>query len=304
MDRKLGALGRGQDGVFTPTQAMRYGGLTERQVRRRLERGEWVEVQPGALRAATTPVTFRVRARAALLSVGGVVALCGRCGAYASGVRGFDEPATMEVAIHISREDIGLDGVDIRRRRGFCPQHVGEWDGLAVLERHLLVLDLARTLSREALHTLVQDEVYRRRLDVVTLNAARGRRRGREGSALLGRVLRDYASKHDTVAEVVACALLRDAGIHDLEPNASPHPSLSPADALIRAARTAIDVHGGVHRRDDRRRADAAKVLAYASRDHLLIPATNDDVFLGGPAWARRVAAVVEQRRRQFRAAG
>lgn len=301
MNSVLAALARGQDSLFLAEQAVQYGGYTERQVRRRIDDGEWVEMHPGVLRASTTRVTARSRATAALLAIGGVVALCGRTGAYFSGMRGFDEPDIIEAAVHIGREDVGLDGVDIRRRRGFTADQVVEYEGLAVVERHLLVLDLARTLSRARLHTLVQDEVHRRRVDVLALQAVRGR--GREGSALLGRVLADYANKHDTEAEVVGCGLLREAGLHDLEPNRSPHPSLSPADALIRAAKTAVDINGSVHRNDRKRRADAAKVLDYAAYDHLLIPATDEDVFDGGIAWARRVADVVDMRRLQFRSA-
>ncbi len=298
MDALLAALGRGQDGVFTPDQAMRYGGLSRAQVDRRVKAGEWVEVQPDVLRAATTPVTFRVQARSALLSIGGLVALCGHAGGYAADFPRVDEPRRIELAVDSSRADVGLRGVDIRRRRGFAPEHVVEHNGLAVLERHLLVLDLARSLSRRALHALVHDELFRDRVDPVRLNAARGR--GRAGSALLGVVLSDIAKKHDTLAEVVGCALLREAGVHDLEPNESPYPHLTPADALIRAARLAIDINGPVHALTAKRRVDAAKAVDYAAVDYLLLPATNEDIFQGGITWARRVYALVEQRRAQF----
>ncbi len=154
-------------------------------------------------------------------------------------------------------------------------------------------------MSRTALHTLVQDEAFHHRIEPVRLNSVR--RRGREGSALLGRVLLDYANKHDTVAEVVGCALLREVGIHDLEPNAAPEPWLTPADALIRAARLALDINGSVHSTAAKRRTDAAKALDYANAEHLLLPVTNEEVFVGGLRWARRIAALADGRRAQFR---
>ena len=300
MTSALAFLARRQHGVFTVDQALQCG-VSLRSMRRRLARGEWEAVHQGVLVAASTRRTFAVRAMAALLALPGVVALGGRAGAYALGLAGFDEPEVIEVVTEAGGHRPRLAGVVVRQRSGLSRRDVRAVDGLAVLERHLLVADLGRLITKAHLLTVVQDELFHERLSPRRLSLAR--RRGRAGSRRLGEVLAVIAAHHATLTEQEGVRLLRAVGICDVEPNKAPYEGMREADALVRAAQLGIDFQGGIHRVSRRKQnADSDKVTEWAGRDHLLLTPTNDTIWLKGEQWAREVKAIVDERRARYAA--
>jgi hypothetical protein len=299
---RLAVVARGQHGTFSPAQAL-HAGVTERTIERKLASGEWVMLHPGVLAAATTERTFELRASAAVLAIADPVALCGRSGAYALEMSGFRAPLEdedLELVMAAGRHRPDLDGVVVRQRRGLCDADVRKTpSGLYVLERHLLLGDLGRLESTGALLRVVQEEAFHSRVDLHRL--AGTRRRGRPGSATLGRVLSTLAEHHDTLTEVEGCRLLRWVGIEDVQPNVAPYAGMRPPDALIAAARLAIDYQGPVHRRSRaKQNTDSDKVTEYALCDYLLLTPTNDTIWQRGERWAREVKEIADERRARY----
>lgn len=132
------AAARGQSGVVDRGQAL-ASGLTDKQIRWRLERGRWRALHRGVYLTNPGAVTWPARAWAALLWAGpGSVLVLGSAAFVSRWER--TEPAVISVGVPIGRRVRPTAGVAMFRRQRLTTQRVG---GLPVTRAAQTVIDLA-----------------------------------------------------------------------------------------------------------------------------------------------------------------
>ena len=254
----LGALAAAQDGTFTQTQALERG-ATSADVVGRLLFGDWIERHRHVYCAATSPPGPRLECRAALLAVGGEVALSGRSAAWVWWLPGFDGSGPPELVVPGDRRYRHLRGVKVRRTQAvdFRVQERRSWPVTAL---EVTVRDVATGLRHRQLRELVQGLIVDRRTTLDRLRDVTGR--GLRGSAALGRVLDELDPAFQSHWEAVLYGRLRRAG---LRPEAQIRLDVAGRrcylDLGFRDIRLGIEVDGFLpHMRrfaDDRRRNNA-----------------------------------------------
>ncbi len=104
-----------QDGVATTAQLLRWG-FADSLVKRRVRSGEWQKVFRGVIALQSGPVTWRQKARGALLYAGPGAALSHASAAYHRGV--LDTPGrAIDVSVPHARTVVAQPGLVIHRRR-------------------------------------------------------------------------------------------------------------------------------------------------------------------------------------------
>jgi len=186
----LGAIAEGQHGCFTDQQAAGAG--FSRKVRhRRLTDGTWARIGPSTMRAATSPLSWRMRLQAGLLELGPEAVVALRSAAALYGAEGFPE-ATVDLLVPRALREREIDGI-VHSTRSLVPIDRFFVDGFPVTSASRTIIDLARVVTDAQLAQLVDHAVrtgltspdfLRRRLE-----ALRGP--GRAGVRALDRVLID-----------------------------------------------------------------------------------------------------------------
>lgn len=188
MAPSLVRIARRQGGVFTIDQAIRCG-VSHKQTRRRILNGQWIEVLPRVLAAATTPLTARSHAWAGVLAVGTPVALAGRFAASCIGLEQTPSAMQPEFVIPFTRMRRDIAGITVRRTRDTW---TSEWHrGLPVPPVAVVLRQLAADVPRHVARDVVQHALRRRRVTHAQLMARLGR--GRPGAAALRSVLEELA---------------------------------------------------------------------------------------------------------------
>ena len=211
-------LMRRQLGVIHRRQAIGCG-MPERQIDRLLSRGIWVRVHREVYAAAGAPVTHEGRCWAAWLAVRYAARDRGRMRQVAiSGLaaaqlhRMVDSASTgVEISVPLGAAVPSLRGVRVRRLTAWKDVAVTRLNGLHVTSRGETAARLAALLSDDDLVTVVQDEVFHRRLTLARLAARR--RTGRAGSARLGRVIALLETGADSAMHARGRSVLMKAGM-------------------------------------------------------------------------------------------
>lgn len=213
-DAVVAALALRSDGVFTTRQAARAG-LSRKQIRSRRSRGLWVEIFPGVWRLAGTPVTDRLRRRAALIFGGADALLARRTAAQLWGFDGVAEHKT-EILLPYQRHVDHFDLVVTRTTRLATPD-IASREGFRLTSPARTLIDLAAVLDDEALENTVQSARRNGRADIASLIARLETLSGpgRTGAGRLRVLLHRLheTAPAESMLEVKVARLLRRAGL-------------------------------------------------------------------------------------------
>lgn len=210
----IAALAVRQDGVFTAANALKAG-YTRKQIRTRRDAKVWVEQHRDVLRFAATPVTPRLRLRAALLFAGAHGLLARRAAGEWWNLDGVRAPKPEVLLPYVEhRTDRGL----VTLRSTALPAHDRTYHfGLPITSVERTVIDLAAVLDDLQLETAIESARRQRYTTLAALGNrfATLRGPGRAGAKRLQRVL-DVLDPHvpsEFPLEVLVANLLRDSGL-------------------------------------------------------------------------------------------
>lgn len=215
---RLAATMRAQQGVLHRRQAIGCG-LTASAVDRLLRLRIWIRIHREVYAAAGAPVTHEGRCWAAWLAVrygskdGGrmrQVAVSGLAAARVLDMVG-DAVRVVELTVPLGAWVPRLRGVRIRRISDWSEVAISRVRGLMVTNRTETAVRLAALLSDDDLLTVLQEELFHRRVTLSRLAARR--RRGRAGSARLGRVIAVLETRADSAMHVRGRRILVKAGM-------------------------------------------------------------------------------------------
>jgi very-short-patch-repair endonuclease len=212
MPPELRRVARRQGGCFTKRQARQLG-MSDAEIQRRLDSGDWRIVMGDVIVVTAAPVTDEMMAWTAVLTIGRPVALAGKfAGAWLKldACPSWQRPA---LVIPHSRGKLTRPGVDIYRARGTW--QVIECHGLPVTPIPVVIRDLAVDCPTGTLRDVVQHALRRRRTSFDALAATLGR--GIPGAAALRSVLEEVGPGYQSVWERRLHLALRRAGV-DMQP--------------------------------------------------------------------------------------
>ncbi|HYR56794.1 MAG TPA: type IV toxin-antitoxin system AbiEi family antitoxin domain-containing protein [Myxococcaceae bacterium] len=245
-DRACAAIAEKQFGLISRDQAIRTG-MSERAIGRRLGAGRWRQVLPGVYRLAGAPASCERSLKAATLWGGEGCVVSHRAAAALHGLAGFARQGVeVQSSRRLQRSDV------IAHRTCFTSSlYPVSIKGIPTTSVTRTLIDLAGTVTREALEEALDDALRRGLTDL-------GRLRGvlsRSGSTRRGaRVLRQLIAardgrreKTDSQLEDQLLRLLRSRGL----PPPAIHLDVSHGDERICEVdmaypneRVAIEVHG------------------------------------------------------------
>ncbi|MDH3295560.1 MAG: type IV toxin-antitoxin system AbiEi family antitoxin domain-containing protein [Acidimicrobiia bacterium] len=202
-------------GVISRAEALSLG-LSPSQISRRLTSHRWVRIGSGVYRSAAAPRTWFSEARAAALSLGGLVSH--RSSAVVWEVDGF-RPGLMEVVVP-EWSGRQRSGIRVHRSRDFELADGRVVNGVPVTGLARTVLDVAAVVGRRRLEQTV-DAVLRQKLlvwpdlaDVLARHSEHGRTGCGRLRALLEHRYGDQAIPDSRFNRMVG-QLLSDAGLPD-----------------------------------------------------------------------------------------
>jgi hypothetical protein len=193
------------------TADVAVAGMSAGQWLRRRDSGEWAMVAPGVWRHQATPLTWEMRLRAGLMSLGGDAAVAGEAAAAWWLLAGF-EPGPVEFVVPRRRRATRWPEAHLTRSwsRGDVLVH----KGLRVTSATRTIIDLAAWgCSARRVEEAIDGAVRARRTSVPTLSRrmAELSGRGRTGTLLLRELLLD--SGGESYLERRFLRLMRRAGL-------------------------------------------------------------------------------------------
>jgi very-short-patch-repair endonuclease len=191
-------------------------GYSDRQIRGRARRGEWVAIHPRVYRHVATPETPLLLRRSALLWAAPTAALSFATAGLSWSLDRVSEVRPTLTVPPTRRARSTL--VDVHRSR-LPPTDVTFRDGMRCTNPVRTIIDLAGELNDEDLEAAFESA---RRQRLITVDAVRHRqvglgRQGRAGSERLARLLRrlDGTVASESVLEVKVARLLRASLLHE-----------------------------------------------------------------------------------------
>lgn len=184
---RVEAVMRRQRGLVTRYQA-RSVGMTEDQIAKRLERGEWEIVHRAVFRSAATPVTWHQHVLGATLAVDGVASH--RTAAVLHGLPGPRRPSP-EITYDRNRRHRTLVGVRAHRSTQWEGRQEVSLHGVPATGIERTLLDCGAKVSVDSLERMAEDAVRRclTDFDQLARYLVMHSRRGRAGSATLRAML-------------------------------------------------------------------------------------------------------------------
>ena len=240
-EQAVARIASAQDGVITRHQ-LREAGLTDRQIARRVQRGQLRRLHRGVYLVGHSAPGLRTRAWAATLACGPRAAwVSHRLAAALYGLVRAPEMAEVTVAGHnpgpkpgiLIHRVASLEAADTRRTRG-----------LPITAPARTICDLAAVESRPVVEHALQEAVVARILNEDHLLATIRRTPGRSGQALLTSILAVEAGRGFTrsAAERALMRLIAGAGLPRPEKNVLVCGQR--VDFLWRAERLIVEVDG------------------------------------------------------------
>lgn len=204
----MAALASRQHGVVTRTQLL-DAGVTEKEVRSRLERGSLLRVHRGVYRVGHSAPSVEASYLAAVLAAGEGAALGGRAAAYLWGIlKGAAPPP--EVLCPAQRR---IEGVKTRRVRQLASADIGTCRGIPVTTVARTLVDLASVLSDQYLARTCHEAGVRYRTTPREVASVLARSSNAPGSGRLRRVLRGDVRVVLSKLEARFVKLLREHGL-------------------------------------------------------------------------------------------
>jgi very-short-patch-repair endonuclease/alkylated DNA nucleotide flippase Atl1 len=271
-------------------EMVRRSGLTDRQWRRRVTSGEWVEMYPGVWRHAATPPTWDLRVRAAARWLGDDAALAGVSAARWWGLDGFAEVDEVEFVVPRSRRS--TSGIALHTVTVWEPRDLLRKEGIRLTNVIRTVIDMAghgvrarqleSAIDSGARLRLMPIERLRERLSELSGS-------GRGGVRLLRELLLDSGGESDLERRFLR--LMRANGL--------PRPSTQVAltreqgramrvDFLFREANLVVEVSGRLghtsdrDRRDDTRRRNALTDQGMIVKEFTTVDVVGDPEYVVG----------------------
>jgi AbiEi antitoxin C-terminal domain len=305
-DGPIAEAATSQYGVFTRVQA-RDAGLSDRQLRLRIETGRYERLALHTFRIAGAPVTWRQRLIAACLAAGPGAAASHRSAAALHGFDGF-EAGVVEITVPQGRRDFRMHGVIVHSSSYWSDEDVGIVAGIPVSTPERTLCTLAAVASEAQVESALDSAERDRktqRPDLVQVHDD-VRERGRTGVATIGRVLyrrAELAGIPHSVLERRMLTLLEQHGVAlpaCQVPVRRPDGRLAYLDFAYRDLGLGIEVDGNVaHATPAQRSADNVRANGIALRDIRLIRFTYEQVT----QQPEMVAATVRSHLRARRAA-
>jgi len=220
MDAVLAAVAARQHGTFSRAQAV-SAGVTEGQIRHRLQIGRWARVGPGVYRLAGVPVTWKQRALAACLISGPAAVVSHRSAAVLWGVSSF-RPGPLEITVPATMG--GRNALARVHRSDLAKRDRTVLDRVPVSRPGRLVVDLAGVVSGAALEEAVDDVLCRRLVsldELVRRATGMGNRRGSRAlravlEAWNAGVLPDGVAEMRVVRQLLASGLPEPVRQHEI----------------------------------------------------------------------------------------
>lgn len=214
-ERRIAALATGQLGAFSRAQAV-DAGLSNRQLRNRVQSGSLVQTGANSFRVAGAPSSLQAQLGELVLDIGEPLWVCGPTAAALHGIDGFGLRRPFHVLLGADR-NVRRNGVVVHRSEHVEPLDRELVADLPVTSPARTIVDLARHASPAQLAAAVEhaiangltseDHLYRR--------IAALRSRGRFGIPLLLAVLerREITRGGDSWLERRYLTLLHGAGL-------------------------------------------------------------------------------------------
>lgn len=146
-DRRLAALATGQLGTFTRAQA-NDAGLSDRQLRSRIQSGFLIKTGPNSFRVAGAPVTHESELRALLRDIGGDVLVTGPTAAALHGFDGYRLRRPFHLVVPVGR-DVNRVGAVVHRKKPIEQVDRANVDGIAATSGVRTVIEIARTADAD-----------------------------------------------------------------------------------------------------------------------------------------------------------
>lgn len=184
-DRRLAAIATGQLGAFTRRQA-HDAGVSDRQLRRRVQSGVLDQTGPNAFRSAYGPITLESELSTLVLDVGDPVWVTGPTAAALHGFDGYVLQRPFHLLVPVRRH-LGRTGVRLHRTDRIDPIDRCEVNGLPATSGVRTLIELARVVGRAQMATCL-DSALRDGLvseDLVHRRIAALRSQGRHGLPML-----------------------------------------------------------------------------------------------------------------------
>lgn len=267
-----------QGGVFARYQA-RTAGYSPRRIKRRLDIGEWVIIQPQVYAARSADLGRHGLLWAAYLAGGEGAVVSHLAAAHLHGIR--DHPPAPWITIppkrHLRLRHVRLVRVHIN------DEDIHLLNGMLVTSRARTIIDCLCVLPfREAVELL--DRVIQQKW--ISLDALATRTQdslGRRGAPQLRRLMRYATSDARFEAERRLHTLLRKAGIRGWEGNVEVRNAagdlLAVADVLFSRLRLVIEVDGRAHHTAaDRFQRDRQRQNALVAAGYIVLRFTWHDI--------------------------
>jgi hypothetical protein len=305
-DASIAAIAATQYGVVTREQAHELG-LTDRQIRLRLENGRWERLALHTFRIAGAPVSWRQQLMAACLAAGPRAAASHRSAAALHRFDGFT-PGIVEITVPHGRRDFRMTGVIVHSSSNWCDDDIGMAGGIPVSTAERTLCTLAAVASEDrvesALDSAERDRTVRRS-DLAQVHDD-VRERGRTGVAAIGRILFRRAELAGIPQSVLERRMLRLLEQHGVAlpacqvPVRRPDGRMAYLDFAYRDLALGIEVDGNIaHATPTQRSADNVRGNGVALRDIRIIRFTYEQVTRE----PQMVAATVRSHLRSRRAA-
>ncbi|WP_374969806.1 type IV toxin-antitoxin system AbiEi family antitoxin domain-containing protein [Terrabacter sp. BE26] len=196
---RLRAQVAGQAGLVTRQQAV-ASGIGDEAIRWAVTSGRWTTAHPGVYLTAPGREDWEVRAVAALLFIGGPVALCGPSAALAWGLKR-REPESVHVIVPVGRRATIRPGIEVLRSRRFDERIDGwAWPHRTTVEH--TVLDLGMRAPLDRVLAGAARACQQRLTDEARLASALDSRPGQTHRAMLRECLADIGAGAESAAEV------------------------------------------------------------------------------------------------------
>ena len=216
VEQKLAALATAKRGVLTRAELLRAG-VSDRQIRRRVEKGLLILVHRGVYRVGHTAPSFEATYLAAVKACGTEAYLHHHAAAYTQGLlpltRKPPPPAVM------CATERSVPGVRTKRCRKIHPLEVCTHKGIPMTTVPRTLLDLAATATDDELTRACHEAWIKHRVGLPHVQAVLARHPRAKGVARLRRVMGGEASLYLSKLERGFAQALRRAGIELPETN-------------------------------------------------------------------------------------
>jgi predicted transcriptional regulator of viral defense system/very-short-patch-repair endonuclease len=292
VDARIAELAARQHGVVSRGQVL-AAGIAPTTLRDRVGRGQLVPLHRGVYAVGHAHLRREGHWLAAVLAAGPGAVLSHRDAAALHALRPSNRP---RIELSTPRERKPTAKLDVHARRALAADDVTAVDGIPVTTVARALVDLAEVLSHQALMKALGKAERQGKLDVVGIEQALARVRGRRGGS--GAKLRAALAELAAAGTTMTRSALEDRFLclldaHDLpRPATNRHIAGYEGDAVWTTARLVVELDGwDAHKTRRAFQHDRAKGNAIQAAGYVLLRFTHDDVARRPNEVAAQIAA-------------